>query len=181
MAVVAVEMTGFGGFWRGRTRRLLFVTGKGGGCIVIVASMAAASSMVQKVASYIWRYNCVDNSNVSTLEPDLEREFYRHVAESEPLLLDISAGHQRAAACLGCIIYYYKVLVVEETACAIMPLSITRWLDLIRLKWDDPQQLDFRQVTLKDVRFYEALFLLHRFYGSPGSLSLLPANDDDGV
>lgn len=124
------------------------------------------------VASYLWRYNCIDNSDVSVLEPELEQEFYRHVANSEPLLLDVKAGCDRAAATLACILYNYKVLAVEETDCAFLGISISRWLALIRLKWTDPFQLDFRQVSIGQVAYFESLFLLHSFQGS--STGLVP-------
>lgn len=155
-AVAATATSSIRFVWRGRIRRLLFVTG---GCII----MTSTRSVYLSVASYIWRYNCIDNSDVSTLEPELESEFYRHVAESEPLLFGVPAGRERAAACLACVLYYYKLLAVEEAACACFNISIKCWLDLVRFKWEDPQQLDFREVTLRDVSFYEALFLLHQF------------------
>jgi len=121
------------------------------------------TTAVLQLATYIWRYNCVVNSNESTHEPQLEQEFYRCVGSVSYLVDSVGAGHDRAAAALALVLYFFKLLSVEETECAIKAASISGWLELVRWKSFDAT-LDFTRVESEHVRFYESAFLLLTFH-----------------
>lgn len=72
-----------------------------------------------------------------------------------------SDSTERAAALLGCILFVYKRLGVEELACSFAAPSIIDWLKLLRCQTVVPEstEVDFTRVRLDQVRQWEAVCL----------------------